>query len=187
MPSSDPQMFLLLWFVLPVWLIAGFADWLCHRATHIETTAGIKETWIHLLMFLQMGIPILSALFLEVNAIIIGFMIVLFFCHEATALWDVSYAVTARKVSPIEQHVHSFLEMVPLMALLLVISRHWPPFLALFGAGPESARFDLHLRPDPLPVGYITSVLMGIILLEVLPYLEEYRRGKKAKGIAQGK
>lgn len=44
MPSSDPQMFLLLWFVLPVWLIAGFADWLCHRATHIETTAGIKET-----------------------------------------------------------------------------------------------------------------------------------------------
>jgi hypothetical protein len=77
--------------------------------------------------------------------------------------------------------------MVPLMALLLVISRHWPQFLALFGAGPESARFDLHLRPDPLPVGYIASVLMGILLLEVLPYLEEYRRGKKAKGIAQGK
>lgn len=82
MPSSDPQMFLLLWFVLPVWLIAGFADWLCHRATHIETTAGIKETWIHLLMFLQMGIPMLSALFLEVNALIIGFMIVLFFAMK---------------------------------------------------------------------------------------------------------
>ena len=85
--SSDPQMLLLLYFVLPVWLIAGFADWLCHRATDIETTTGLKETYIHILMFLEMGLPLLSALFLEVNAFVIAFMIVLFFCHEATAFW----------------------------------------------------------------------------------------------------
>lgn len=181
MHDLDPQMFLLLYFVLPVWLIAGFADWLCHRSTGIETTTGLKETWIHILMFFEMGVPLLSALFLDVNALVIGFMMVLFFCHEATALWDVSYAVTARRVSPIEQHVHSFLEMVPLMALLLVISRHWSQFLALFGAGDEPARFELKLRADPLPEGYIIAVMTGILLLEVLPYFEEYWRGKKAR------
>ncbi|MHA6311254.1 MULTISPECIES: diguanylate cyclase [Pantoea] len=174
-------MLLLLYFVLPVWLIAGFADWICHRATDIENTTGLKETWIHILMFLEMGLPLLSALFLEVNALVIGFMIVLFFCHEATALWDVSYAVTAREVKPVEQHVHSFLEMVPLMALLLVISRHWPQFQALFGLGDESPRFELKWRADPLPTGYIIFVLSAIFLLEMLPYLEEYWRGKKAR------
>jgi hypothetical protein len=25
---------MLMYFVLPLWLIAGFADYLCHRATH---------------------------------------------------------------------------------------------------------------------------------------------------------
>jgi len=181
MQQFDPQMLLLLYFVLPVWLIAGFADWICHRATDIENTTGLKETWIHILMFLEMGLPLLSALFLEVNALVIGFMIVLFFCHEATALWDVSYAVTAREVKPVEQHVHSFLEMVPLMALLLVISRHCPQFQALFGLGDESPRFELKWRADPLPTGYIIFVLSAIFLLEMLPYLEEYWRGKKAR------
>lgn len=181
MNTLDPQMLLLLYLVLPVWLIAGFADWLCHRATNIETTTGLKETYIHILMFLEMGLPLLSALFLDVNALVIGFMIVLFFCHEATALWDVSYAVTAREVKPVEQHVHSFLEMVPLMALLLVISRHWSQFQALFGFGSEPARYELILRSDPLPTGYIIFVLSAIFLLEILPYFEEYQRGKKAK------
>ena len=181
MYSSDPQILLLLYFVLRVWLIAGFADWLCHRATDIESTTGLKETYIHILMFLEMGLPLLSALFLDVNALVIAFMIVMFFCHEATALWDVSYAVTARRVSPVEQHIHSFLEMVPLMALLLVISRHWPQFLALFGSGDEPARLELKLRADPLPTGYIIAVLTGIFVMEVLPYLEEYRRAKKTR------
>lgn len=178
---QDPQMLLLLYFVLPVWLIAGFADWLCHRATHIETTSGLKETYIHILMFLEMGTPLLLALFLEVNALIILLMIVLFFCHEATALWDVSYAVKTRRISPAEQHIHSFLEMVPLMALLLVISRHWPQFLALFGAGYEAPRFTLSLRAEPLPAGYIAAILSAIFVLEMLPYGEEYLRARQAR------
>ncbi len=187
MQQFDPQMLLLLYFVFPVWLIAGFADWICHRATDIENTTGLKETWIHILMFLEMGLPLLSALFLEVNALVFAFMIVLFFCHEATALWDVSYAVTAREVKPIEQHIHSFLEMVPLMALLLVISRHWSQFQALFGFGDEPPRFELMWRADPLPTGYIIFVLSAIFLLEMLPYLEEYWRGKKARKRAANK
>jgi hypothetical protein len=107
---SDPMVLILMYFVLPVWLIAGFADWLCHRATHIESTTGAKESLIHLLMFVEVGIPLLAAMFLEINALIIAVMMIVFVLHEATAIWDVRYATTARTVTPIEQHVHSFLE-----------------------------------------------------------------------------
>jgi hypothetical protein len=99
-----------------------------------------------------------------------------FFVHEATTIWDVSYATTARSVTPIEQHVHSFLEMIPLMAILCVVSIHWGQFLAVFGAGPESARFDLVLKSEPLPLAYLISVLVEILLFEFLPYVEEFLR-----------
>jgi hypothetical protein len=172
---QDPTLFVLMYLVMPLWLAAGFADWLCHRATRIETTSGAKESLIHLLMFAEVGVPLLAVLFLQVNAGIILLMIVAFFIHELTALWDVSYAVTARWVSPIEQHVHSFLEMVPLMALLLVVARHWQQFLALFGIGEEPS-FELAWKQASLPVGYIATVLALIVLFELAPYAEELWR-----------
>lgn len=54
---------MLMYFVLPLWLVAGFADWLCHRATNIATTSGPKESVIHLLLFVEMAVPVLAALF----------------------------------------------------------------------------------------------------------------------------
>lgn len=177
---NDPMVLILMYFVLPVWLTAGFADWLCHRATHIESTTGAKESLIHLLMFAEVGVPLLAAMFLEVNALIIAVMMIAFVVHEATAVWDVRYATTARTVSPIEQHVHSFLEMIPLMGLVSVVSLHWGQFLALFGLGPELARFDFAWKRQQLPVAYIATVMTVILLFELLPYLEEFFRGLRA-------
>jgi hypothetical protein len=174
--THDPPLFVLMYIVMPVWLAAGFADWLCHRATHIEVSSGTRESLIHLLMFAEVGIPLLAALFLQVNAGIISLMILAFFIHDLTALWDVSYAVTARWVSPVEQHVHSFLEMVPLMALLLVIARHWGQFRALFGFGEEQPSFQLAWKQESLPTGYIVTILVLIVLLELAPYAEELWR-----------
>lgn len=45
----------LMYFVLPVWLAAGFADYLCHRAASIETRSGWKELLLHLLQFGEMA------------------------------------------------------------------------------------------------------------------------------------
>ena len=177
---NDPVVLILMYFILPLWLAAGFADWLCHRASHIETTSGAKESVFHLLMLVEMGLPLLAAIFLQVNAGIIAFMIVAFFLHEITALWDVSYAVTVRRISPIEQHVHSFQEMIPLMAILLLISRHWGQFQALFGFGPETPQFDLAWKEEQLPVTYIISIMTVALLLEVIPFVEEFFRGLRA-------
>src|SRR6195952_372602 len=134
---NDAALTLLLYAILPLWLGGGGARWLCHRASHIECTTGAKETLIHLLMLAEIGVPLGAAIFLQVDAALFALMIVAFFAHELTALWDVSYAVSARVVTPIEQHVHSFLEMIPLMAFLALAQRHWPQLLALFGQGEQ--------------------------------------------------
>src|SRR3954454_21650728 len=150
---------ILMYFVLPVWLAAGFADYLCHRAVSIETTSGPKESLLHLLQFAEMAVPTLAASFLEINALIILIMIVCLLLHEATALWDVSYAYGIRTITPTEQHVHSFLEMLPLMGLLVIITLHWQQFLALFGLGRETAQFGLRIKEGPPSALYVTIML----------------------------
>jgi hypothetical protein len=177
---DDPTRLLLLYFIMPVWFLAGFADYLCHRATDIAHTTGPKESLFHLLMFGEIAIPLLMCLFLEINALVFAVMIAAFLAHEATALWDVSYAIDKRYVSPLEQHVHSFLEMIPLMAGSFVTVLHWSQLLALFGLGTEPARFSTAWKSEPLPVLYIAAVLGAALLFELLPYLEELWRGVSA-------
>jgi hypothetical protein len=167
----------LMYFVLPLWLAAGFADYLCHRAASIETTSGWKESLLHLLQLAEMAIPTLAAIFLEINALIIAAMIICLVAHEATAIWDVSYAYRSREVTPTEQHVHSFLEMLPLMGLLIIVTLHWQQFLSLFGLGQATAEFTVRLRQPPLPWLYVSTILSLVVLFEVLPYLEELTRG----------
>jgi hypothetical protein len=177
---SDPTILLLMYFVLPLWLAAGFADWLCHRASNIQNTSGVKESLIHLLMFIEVAIPILAAMFLEINAMIIVVMLAAFFAHEATALWDVSYATTVRTVSPIEQHVHSLLEVIPLLAICCVVSLHWGQFLALFGCGAETAILVFAWKCWSLPIWYVATIMTIVLLFELLPYVEEFVRCSRA-------
>jgi hypothetical protein len=180
MPTDELTVYVLMYFVLPVWLVAGFADYLCHRAASIATTSGAKESVLHLMQFAEMAVAVLSAMFFEINALILLVMIVCFLLHEATALWDVTYASATREVTPIEQHVHSFLEMMPLMGFVLIAVLNWPQFLALVGLGNEPARFDLRLRHAPPSWMYVATILTLVLLFEVLPYLEELVRGLRA-------
>ena len=187
---NDPLVLILMYFVLPLWLIAGFGDWLCHRATHIETTSGAKESVLHLVQFTEVGIPLLAAIFLEINAGIIAFMIVMFLLHEATAFWDVSYSVTRRNVTPIEQHIHSFLELIPLMAIVCVVALHWAQFQALFGFGNESADFALAWKAEPLPVLYVLILMVFVVVMVVIPFVEELlrclRAGRRTAKVSSG-
>lgn len=172
----------LMYFVLPLWLVAGFADYLCHRATRIATTSGTKEALIHLLMLAEVGIPIAMALHFEVNALVIAVMIFFYVVHEATAIWDVVYASRHREVTPIEQHVHNYLGLLPLLALLIVVLLHWGQFQALFGLGTEVPRFGLVEKDPPVTWQYTVGIIAAVMLLAVLPYLEELWRCVRAEG-----
>jgi hypothetical protein len=106
--------------VLPAWLAAGGADWLCHRRTGIERTSGPRESLLHFALFLQIAVPALLGLWLEINAALISIMAVAVLAHMLTSWWDTSFAQPLRHIAPIEQQVHSWLEMLPLFALLLI-------------------------------------------------------------------
>lgn len=169
----------ILYFFLPLWLLAGFGDWLCHRVARISENAGLKESLLHLLMLTELGLPLLAGLFFEINALVIGLMIVGFIAHEATVLWDLRYASSKRRILPVEQIVHSFQELVPMTLLALVIFLHWDQFVALVTMD-SAAEFRLEWKRDPLPPLYLTLVLGAAAVLVIVPFLEEawrcYRR-----------
>jgi hypothetical protein len=168
------------YFVVPVWTAAGVADWWCHRRTDIQDTTGLKETAIHLLIVLEGAAPIYAALLLEIDPLILSAMIATFFLHEATAMWDVSYAVTAREVTPGEQHVHSFLEMTPLLAVSLISLLHWPQLKALAGLRTEPLR-PVWPKTEPVGLGYVGALTGMFAALEMLPYVEEAVRDWRAR------
>ena len=185
--NSAAAQLVLMYFILPLWLAAGFADYLCHRASHIETTSGPKESALHLLQFAEMALPTLAAIFLEINALILLIGVICLILHEATAIWDVRYAYETREVTPIEQHVHSFLEMLPLMGLTIIVILHWGQFLALFGFGAERADFGVRLKEPPLPWLYVVVMLSLVLLFEVLPYMEELVRTLRHRSTLRGR
>jgi hypothetical protein len=179
----------ILYFFIPVWLLAGFGDWVFHRITHISETSGVKESLLHLLMIAEIGLPMLAGLFMEINALVIGIMILGFFVHEATVLWDLRYAVDKRFILPGEQITHSFQELIPLTLLTLVVFLHWDQFEALVTMN-SRADFGLEWKRDPLSTGYLATLLVSAALLVVLPFMEElwrcYRHGP-GRRIAAGK
>jgi hypothetical protein len=141
----------LLYFLLPLWTAAGAADWLCHRASHIERTSGTKESIIHLLMISEIGAALWPGMLLQINSGIIALMISAYAAHQVTAMWDVRYASSLRRIAPIEQNLHSFLDMIPLMAVSFVIILHWPDFLALIGGGSHPADYSLRPKIGAIP------------------------------------
>ncbi|MBC5763882.1 diguanylate cyclase [Ramlibacter albus] len=151
---------LLMYAVLPLLIVAGFVDWLCHRSTEIETTSGLRENLVHWLMFAQVGSGIAAVMIFEVNTTIVLWVGFVFLLHEVTVWLELRYTVDRREVRPIEQVVHSFMEMLPLVAfaLLFVI------------ASPSEG---LRLRRAPLPEGYVFYAGIGVLLFNVLPLAEE--------------
>jgi hypothetical protein len=91
----------------------------------IGHTAGTGESAIHAAMMLESGLATMLGLFCEVNAGVLATTYGSLAVHELTAIWDVAYADDRREVTPTEQHVHGFLERVPLMATAFLAVLHW--------------------------------------------------------------
>lgn len=165
-----------LYGILPVWLAAGFLDYLYHRKSSIQTTSGTHESMIHALQMTAAGIPTLMGLLLDVNAAVIGTMIAATATHEALTFWDIGYTEPLRRPEPGEQHTHGFLEVVPIMALMSTLSLHPRQTAALFGRGDEPARWSFRFKEPPLSRRYLAGVFAAILVLGVIPYTEEFVR-----------
>jgi len=115
-----------MYVVYPLWVLAGLADWACHRATGIATTSGIKENLLHWLMYAEIGVGMLAVAYFEINAAVLLVVLGVFLVHELTVYMDLEYSSLLRDVGPFEQMVHSFLELLPLASLGLLAVIAWP-------------------------------------------------------------
>jgi len=171
----------MLFVLLPLWFAAGVADYWCHRRTCIETTSGLGECALHVLQAVQIGIALLAGLLLEINALVLLVILLCVIAHSLTALWDAQYTAPRRYISPFEQHVHSHLEYIPLVALSLVAMLYWSQFAALFSAGSDSASFSLRPKSEPLHTRYLIIVLVPVLLVQGALLAEEAVRSRRAR------
>lgn len=166
----------ILYVFLPLWGVAGFADWCCHRATKIEHTSGLRETAVHSLMGLQMAAPILLCLLFKVNVMLLLICFAAWIAHEIAAHYDVHYAAPRRHISKWEMHAHNYLSTLPLYMMLLIIVINWPVFLKLISldwAGEfEFIRMPYAHGGD----SYLPYYLIFMAGVCVLPYTEENLR-----------
>lgn len=174
---------LLLGALLPVWMLAGLADWGCHRRERIEVSAGWKESALHLLMLGEMGLAVLLLLWWQVTAAVLMLVLVACVLHEITLWCDLTYASAKRSIPPIEQWVHGLQMGLPWLGLLTLCIAYRGQALAILGLGLETADWGLRLRNPPVPVAAKAAVLVGAITLVVIPFLQEWRRGRRLKPV----
>jgi hypothetical protein len=171
MSSKDVAEMILMFAVIPLWILAGFADWLCHRRTGIERTSGLPENIFHWLLIAEGGLALLSVVLLEVNAAVMLLVLAAFLAHEASTYLELRYTVPLRQVGPFEQMVHSYMEILPLVILALLATMRWDQVMALIDGGAP----DLSLRSklDPWPAEYLFALGLGVLVLNLMPLTEE--------------
>jgi hypothetical protein len=168
----------LLFGLIPTWVLAGTVDWWCHRRTRIEENAGLPESLSHVAMLAQAGVPATLGLFLEADAPLLALTYLATATHTATAYWDVAYASPRREIPPIEQHAHAFLEVLPMAGAAFLTVLHPTQARELF----SGKRRHWRLRPKrhPLGPGYIAGLLGALAVGLGLPYAEEIVRCTRA-------
>ena len=83
-------------------------------------------------------------------------------------------------MDPVEQHVHSLLEVLPVTGAFLLTALHWDQARALTGrGGPDfGVRFK---RRDPLSASARVRLLAAVTVFGILPYAEELWRCWRTK------
>ncbi|MGW5103100.1 diguanylate cyclase [Streptomyces sp. NPDC004100] len=166
--------------LLPLWVVPAVADWWMHRRTRIEHTSGTKESAVHALMMAEAGVPVVLGMVARVNPLVLTVMGGAAVVHGATAVYDVSLATGEREIRPIEQHIHSFLEVLPLTALAFTACLHPDQVRATLRGGPGPRDWRLLPKEHPLPAAYLAGIGAVITAGVVLPYAEELWRCRRA-------
>ncbi|MEU8477279.1 diguanylate cyclase [Streptomyces hygroscopicus] len=182
---EDANRRFLMYGVMPLWFVPAVADWLMHRRTRIEHTSGTRESAMHALMMTEAGVPVAMGLLARVNPLVLSVMGGAAIAHGATALWDVSLATGEREVRPVEQHIHSFLEVLPLSAMAFTCCLHWEQVRAALRGGDRPEDWKLLPKENPLPARYLAAIGLGIGAFVVLPYAEEMKRCVRAARIRE--
>ncbi|MCJ0824626.1 hypothetical protein MQC88_01390 [Luteimonas sp. 50] len=168
--------------ILPLWLLAGVADYVVHARTGIAYTSGVHESALHLLQTAEIGVPMLALLFLEATAPVLLLALAGVAAHTLTAYRDLRWAAPRRRITVFEQFVHAFLVVLPLAAFALVVLLHWTAWRALFPPyGGGLGDWGLRWRQPQFPLATLAAILSASMLLGVVPGVAEFGRTLSAR------
>ncbi|HEY4581285.1 MAG TPA: hypothetical protein VIG88_00215, partial [Lysobacter sp.] len=172
----------LLWTLLgaviyPLWLAAGVADVWVHRRDRIECRTGMRESAMHLLMCVQMGVPVLAVLLLDVTAPVFLLAATMVLLHSWTSWRDSRFADSVRRIGPTEQKIHVALDAVPWIGLALVALLHRDALAPLVQPGP--ADWSVRWRDPPFAPATVVAVLLASAVFGVLPSALELLRARR--------
>jgi hypothetical protein len=178
---TSPSLDLLLFAgLLPLWLVAGWADWLCHRVQRIEHSSGMPETLMHGAMLLSMAVAVSAALLLEIDAAVLLLVAACCVVHEAVVWCDLVYADRCRRIPPAEQWVHAIQIAAPWVGLVGLGWSHADQVRALWD-GSGTADWSWRAKAEPLPLRWLTATAVAALLLVLLPFADEWRRARRAQ------
>ncbi len=139
-------------------------DFGLHRARSIEATSGLKESGLHLAQIAILGAATLLWLSFRSSQPLFLILLALVFVHAITGYWDTRVAYPKRAIRPLEQHVHSILDLAP-----------WIAIGAVYWAMPDT-HVVTGLAFERAPVALWLFATVPALLLTVLPALIELRR-----------
>ena len=148
-----------------VWLLAGLADFVCHRRSNLPLTSGLRESRFHLGQVGLIGSGAVLWLALEPGWHVFWLCALLTCVHAVIGYLDTKSAYGLRPITPIEQHLHSVLDTAPWIGLALmawlIASDDWMPAVGL------------RLRSEPLAARTWFAILAPAVLLVGVPVLAE--------------
>jgi hypothetical protein len=171
---------LILWILLPAWILAGFLDWICHRKSGIAAHCGPWESLLHLLLLAEAGVALLIGLLLKLNEPALALIALCFVAHEITSYVDIRFAHDRRDISPAEQRIHDYMTAVPVAVLCLLGVMQWETVVSLASDPAGIFTVPLQWKEAPLPAAQILGVLGAVVIAGLFPYAEELYRGLRA-------
>ena len=155
------------------WLAAGFADFACHRLSRLPETSGLRESTLHLLQIALIGGGVALFLAIQPGRGLLAACVAIAMVHAVVGYLDTRSAYGLRPITPVEQHLHSVLDMAPWIAvgmLGLVVD-----------SGSSDEGWQLQLRHHPLHASTWFSVLFPAAALVVIPALAERAACRRAR------
>jgi hypothetical protein len=158
---------LLVYVLYPLWLAAGAVDYVCHRRTNIAETAGVVESSLHVAQFITMVILFVCAVIFEPTLAVITILAAVAILHLVLSYVDVVYTERKRYISPLEQHAHAFMDVLPIVAVCL---------LAILGLSAQQSEPGAAFRAQSASAVQLALLIGSFLVFAGGPVIEEFVR-----------
>lgn len=161
-----------------IWLCAGCIDFLCHRRADLANTSGLPESLLHLLQTALMALMVIVWMAVAPGLGPLLLMATLVVAHAAAGYADTRVAWHRRPITPLEQHIHSILDVAPWVLLAAVAYAEYPQV--------RMQGWSWSWRAPAYTLSVWTAVLLPAFALCVLPLARELWTARQAMRTGAG-